>query len=1165
MTPHKTNTDMKRLFHLALALLCIAALFSSCEKAPFVTMTGPRSYTFTRGGGTQTFAFSCNRDWSVSSSESWIRITPSSGKASDGDITVTITCSPNTTYDPRTATVTLKVEELTETISVTQNTGLGLIVSPTTLELTNAAQNIEVEVQKNVQYTVAIDEAGADWIKQGGTKALTTDKVTFRIEANTSYDNREGHITFKQTDGDLTETVTVRQSQTNGLFITTPEYNLSNKEHNLSVEVKANVAFEVASQSDWIEITETKALVPSTVMLSVKANESYDNRTGTVLVKQTNGDLTGIITINQKQTDYLTVTPNSKEVTSAEQTIDVDVTDNVSYSVVIPDDAKSWISVVSNTQTKALIDDKVILAIAQNLSYDSRTASVTIKQKDGPLAETVEIKQAQGDGLFVTTPEYTLSNEAHTVSVELKANVEFEVSSEVDWIACVDTKALSTSTVTLSVAANERYDDRTGKVKIKQKNGALEETVTINQKQTDYLSVSPTSFDLSNAEETVTIEVKDNVSYNVVIPDDAKEWITVQSNTQTKALVDDKVVLAIAKNTTYDNREASVTIKQVDGSLAGTVAIKQAYGEGLIPEKTSYEIDRVGGSLQIDVQANVEYVVSTEAKWIHYAPTKALSNSVVSLTIDENPGYTAREATVALKQKNGSIISSVIIKQSQFGSIVFEGDTYKTIKYGDREWFAENLRAKFGFDSGEHIDDGGDVIWPSYVGSPWAEKNGEYVYSMEQLGYSPKMKEKTVCPEGWHISTIEDWEALFSMNSSSSYDSFVKKELGGNDSFSFGGVFGKWHVSSFWFEMWLCDLFEDCAIISKNNGAYVESRSANQRHFPAEDYRFIRCVRGKIAPIIQTLPVIKMTTTTAELRVDVLNDPNASFMSLPAFDEHSTITKVLFKYGTQKENLSSSITSTGAKWTVNLSGLAPGTTYYYQPIVEYDGGSDPICGEIMSFKTYYGTLEYQGEVYFTTLLGNVEIMSQNLRSSSLNDGTPIPLMSTTTEWLSAEGPGQCIAFNKEKDLDQLGRLYNGYAIQTNKVCPEGWRLPKYSEVINEAYGRNYSPASIETGSLFLSDRNYWANPVLCSNDLGLSLLPSGCRYGSPYYSAYYDDLFYGERWQTYFWALNDNDSNSLNAICGMLQLGVEGSVYTYGLDDDSRTRIGFSVRCVREK
>lgn len=972
---------MKRFISQLFVLISLVFIAASCQKAPFLTLNTPRSYTFTRDGGTQSITFTCNRDWSVSSSESWISVSPTSGTASDGEVTVKITCAANTTYDPRSATVTIKVEELSEAVSISQDTGLGLIVSPKSLELTNAKQTIEIEVQKNVQYSVAIDNESSAWIKQGGTKALTTDKVSFTIEANTSYDNREGKITFKQLDGNLSETVVVRQSQTNGLFITTPDYILSNEAHTLSVEVKANVEFDVTSQADWITYVETKALKASTITLSIPANEGYDNRTGTVLVKQKNGDLTG--------------------------------------------------------------------------------------------------------------------------------------------------------------------------------------TITITQKQTDYLEVTPTSFDLDNKQHEIELKVTQNVAYSVVIPDDAKSWVYVPTKAATKGLVEDTVRLVVVANSTYDDRETSITIKQNDGSMAATVAIKQAYGEGLIPDQTSFEINRYGGSLDIGVKANVDYEVTTEAAWVHYVETKGLVGSTVVLTIDENPSYTPREATVSIKQKSGGLVANVTVNQTPFGTVEFEGYTYKTIKYGEREWFAENLRAKFGFEVGEQINENGDRGWPN-EGSVWAEKDGELLYSMEEIVYSAKMKDKSVCPEGWHISTIEDWQGLLSMSQSSAYAPFVKKELGGTDDFSFGGNFGKWHMSSYWLEMFLCSLFEDNAIISKSEGAFVENRSANQRHFPAEDFRHIRCVRGPVAPIVKTLPVIKQTTTSAELRLDVFNSPDiVSKFPVTKLTKPSTITKIVFNYGTEKDNLSSSIVSSDAKWTVNLSGLQPGTLYYYQAIVEYEGGDKPVYGDVVPFKTYYGTLEYQGDVYYTTLLDKVEFMAENLRASSLNDGTKIPLMTALSEWASAEGPAQCVAYNKDEYLKDLGRLYNGYAMQTDKVCPKGWRLPKYSDLLKKEFGNYVSEEQLNTGSLFLPDNKYWANPVFCSNELSLSLLPSGCRLDTPQWDS--EDGFYGEHWQLYFWALDENNSNALSAFNGVLQLGVEGYIGKYKLYEAGKSRNGYSVRCVRDK
>lgn len=290
---------MKRVLTFALILISALAVLSSCEKAPFVTMTSPSSYNFTREGGTQTIVFSCNRDWSLSSSESWILISSTTGKAADGDIALTITCSPNTTYDSRTATITLKVEELTETITVTQDTGLGLNISPMTFDLDNAAQDIEIEVENNVQYAVEIDEAGAEWIIYGGTKALTTDKVTFSVAANITYDPREANITFKQIDGPLVAIVNIKQASGEGLIVEKTSYEIDRMGGTLEVEVQANVEYEVSTEDTWIHYVQTKALSSSAIVLTIDENETFYAREGKIHVAQKNGLLNQTITIKQ--------------------------------------------------------------------------------------------------------------------------------------------------------------------------------------------------------------------------------------------------------------------------------------------------------------------------------------------------------------------------------------------------------------------------------------------------------------------------------------------------------------------------------------------------------------------------------------------------------------------------------------------------------------------------------------------------------------------------------------------------------------------------------------------------------------------------------------------------------------------------------------------------
>ena len=419
---------MKRFLNILGIVLALSIVAASCEKAPFLTLSTPKTISFTDQGGTQSITFTANRDWSVSSSDSWCKVSPSSGNKAEGNITVTLTCEPNTTYDSRSTTLTVRAEELSETITVTQDTNLGLLVSPTSYDLTNAAQSIEVEVRANVKYSVEIDAACKDWITQTGTKALSTERITFSIAANESYDNREGKITIKQTDGNLSETIVVKQSQTNGLFITTPEYNLSNDGHTLSVEVNANVSFDVTSEVSWIHYVETKALKSSTITLTIDANDTYDARTGKVSVKQSNGNLTGEITVNQAEKYGLFVNPEEFSLTKEEQTINVEVKYNVEYDVVIPDAAKDWVSIQPSPSTKGLTTKTITFVIAENKAYVSRETAIAFKQKDGDLTGTVKISQDQTDYLSITPQKDSLIYQGGISGFSVITNIEYSIA-----------------------------------------------------------------------------------------------------------------------------------------------------------------------------------------------------------------------------------------------------------------------------------------------------------------------------------------------------------------------------------------------------------------------------------------------------------------------------------------------------------------------------------------------------------------------------------------------------------------------------------------------------------------------------------------------------------------------------------------------------------------
>lgn len=291
---------MKR--HL-LGFLCLGAMgllsLSSCQKAPELTLTGPASIELSADGSSGTITFTANRDWTASASDSWVSISPSSGTASDGMVIVSVRCNANTTYDDRTATVTIKMEELSQSVTIKQPANLGIILATQAYDLASDARTLEITVQANVQYSVAIS---GNWIKQTGTKGLTTDKLTFSIEENKTYDSREGKITIKSQNSSVQDQViTVKQAQKDALIIKDTSFDMPYGGGEIEVKVEANVEFEVKPDVDWIHHVETKALSNSTIRLTVDENPTFENRSGKIEVKQKNGELSYTITVNQAQ------------------------------------------------------------------------------------------------------------------------------------------------------------------------------------------------------------------------------------------------------------------------------------------------------------------------------------------------------------------------------------------------------------------------------------------------------------------------------------------------------------------------------------------------------------------------------------------------------------------------------------------------------------------------------------------------------------------------------------------------------------------------------------------------------------------------------------------------------------------------------------------------
>jgi uncharacterized protein (TIGR02145 family) len=90
-------------------------------------------------------------------------------------------------------------------------------------------------------------------------------------------------------------------------------------------------------------------------------------------------------------------------------------------------------------------------------------------------------------------------------------------------------------------------------------------------------------------------------------------------------------------------------------------------------------------------------------------------------------------------------------------------------------------------------------------------------------------------------------------------------------------------------------------------------------------------------------------------------------------------------------------------------------------------------------------MDVEGNVYRTVQIGGRLWLAENIRTTRLSDGTPIPLVSDPIDWDALVAPAYCWYDNNRGHALKFGALYNWFAVGTGKLAPDGWHVPSKDE------------------------------------------------------------------------------------------------------------------------
>jgi len=209
------------------------------------------------------------------------------------------------------------------------------------------------------------------------------------------------------------------------------------------------------------------------------------------------------------------------------------------------------------------------------------------------------------------------------------------------------------------------------------------------------------------------------------------------------------------------------------------------------------------------------------------------------------------------------------------------------------------------------------------------------------------------------------------------------------------------------------------------------------------------------------------------------------------------------------------LNSTGAtSFSSTLTNLSPGTKYYVRAYVKNSEWT--VYGTQMTFNTKLTDIE--GNLYSTVTIGTQVWMAENLKTTKLNDNSPIPEVTGDAEWITLTTPAYCWLRNEIQYKDIYGALYNWFTANTGKLCPTGWHVPTDNEfkVLEQFLGMaaneldNTEWRGTDQGSKMKSTTG-WADGENGTNASGFSALPGGYRFAKT-------GAFNGIGMLTYFWS-----------------------------------------------
>ena len=293
--------------------------------------------------------------------------------------------------------------------------------------------------------------------------------------------------------------------------------------------------------------------------------------------------------------------------------------------------------------------------------------------------------------LYVSSNDLIFSEDRTTAKIYIETNGQWRITGIPSWCECTPSQGdRGGAVVSINITPEDIYEDQNANLTITA--GDKTELISITHKKKNALILSKDKYAVPLEGDNISIEVKSNIAYKIIIPDDFSSWIEeIAASSKTRALQSRIHTFKIAENLKVPkDRDGYIIVD--GGDLKETIFIFQNYENKLILNQDNYILTSEQQSLDIELQTNIDYDVkipNDAQNWIRQVTTRAMRTDKLHFEIAENTSAATRNTEIIIRDKNSDLEEALKVSQKPKGvwgkDVILESGT-DTEEFGKHKY-----------------------------------------------------------------------------------------------------------------------------------------------------------------------------------------------------------------------------------------------------------------------------------------------------------------------------------------------------------------------------------------------------------------------------------------------------------------------------------------------